>query len=108
MNSTNKKQIIAVIILAVLNLLISNSTTSNGHTLEGHVVMARSPEMRSATITTLFFGIQLMSFFIGALLAVIPFRGKSYLEKWVTVSLGIAICVHAFAFVMSISKLFMH
>ena len=64
--------------------------------------------MRKAAITTLFFGIQLMSFFVGALLAVIPYKGKSYLEKWVTVSLGIAICVHAVAFVLSISKLFIH
>ena len=106
MNSTNKKQIIAVIILAVLNLLISNSTTGNGHTLEGHVIMARSPEMRSATITTLFFGIQLLSFLVGLLPALIPYKGKSYSEKWVTVSLGIAISVQAIAFLLSVSKLF--
>ena len=105
MNSTTKKQLITVAILAVLNFLISNLVTGNGRTLEGHVVMARSPEMRSATITTLFFGIQLLSFVLGALFAAIPYKSKSYLEKWVAVSLGIAICVQAVVFLMGIAKM---
>lgn len=107
MNDTHKKQFIAVVILAVLNLLVANAAGGDGQTLEGHTITARSSEMRSATLRTLFFGIQLISFVIGSLLAAIPYKGRAYVEKWVTVSLGIAVGLQASFFLLGISKLFM-
>ena len=106
MSATNKKQVIAIAILAVLNLLISNLAVGDGRTLEGHAILAGSPEMRKATISTLFFGIQLISFIIGALVAVILYKKLKYSVKWVTVSLGIAAIIQAGFFIMGITKLF--
>ncbi|RYU76383.1 hypothetical protein [Hymenobacter persicinus] len=107
MNSTNKKQLFAVIVLAALNFLVSHFTMGNGRTLEGQVVEAHSAEMRQAAITTLFFGIQLISFVLGALLAAVPYKSKAYTEKWITVSLAIAVVIQAIILVMGIAKLLM-
>ncbi|UOR05126.1 hypothetical protein MUN82_19585 [Hymenobacter aerilatus] len=105
MSNTNKKQLIVLAILAVSNLLISNLTVGDGRTLEGHTLTAGSPEMRKSIISTLFFGIQLISFIVGALVAAIPYKGISYSVKWITVSLGIAIVVQATFFLIGIIKL---
>ncbi|RSK42295.1 hypothetical protein [Hymenobacter perfusus] len=107
MSSTIKKQLFAIVILAILNFLVSTFTAGDGRDLAGHVVEGQSEAMRGATIRTLFFGIQLISFLLGLLLALAPYKGKPYKMKVVPFSLTIAICLQSALLIMGGIKLFL-
>ncbi|QNH61269.1 hypothetical protein [Hymenobacter sediminicola] len=106
MSSTNKKQLIALAILAVLNLLMSNFAVGDGRTLEGRVVAGNSTEMQGATIRALLFGIQFISFTIGAIIALVPYKGIGFKEKWLNISLSMAVLIQSAFLIMSAVKIF--
>ncbi|RSK43205.1 hypothetical protein [Hymenobacter rigui] len=107
MGNTTKKQLFAIVILAILNFLVSTFTVGDGRDLAGHVVEGQSEAMRGATIRTLFLGIQLISFLLGSLLALVPYKGKPYKVKVVPFSLTIAICLQLALLLMGVVKLFL-
>ncbi len=105
MREVNKKQLIALAILAGLNILFSNLVDTGGRELSGKGIAAHSPEMRRALFSTFLFGIQLISFLMGAVVAAIPFRKKAYDEKVITFSLGIAIGLQSLFLLGAVGKL---
>jgi hypothetical protein len=104
MQESTKKRLTILAVLAGLNILLGNLVVGDGQQLSGEVVLAHSPEMRRATLTTFLFSLQLVALLLGALAAV-PHRKKSYDEKVLTFSLLIAIGLQGLFLLAGIYKL---
>jgi hypothetical protein len=79
MQENTKKRLTILAVLAGLNILLGNLVVGDGQQLSGEVVLAHSPEMRRATLTTFLFSLQLVALLLGALAAAVPYRKKSSL-----------------------------
>jgi heme A synthase len=105
MQENTKKRLTILAVLAGLNILLGNLVVGDGQQLSGEVVLAHSPEMRRATLTTFLFSLQLVALLLGALAAAVPYRKKSYDEKVLTFSLLIAIGLQGLFLLAGIYKL---
>jgi hypothetical protein len=105
MRTTNQRLLLAVAVLAVLNFLMSGLTVGDAESLDGHIVEAHSSEARWAAFNTLFFHIQLICFLLALPLAAIPFRGRPYGQKLLTLGLVLAAGVQGLLFVLGVAKI---
>jgi hypothetical protein len=105
MQELHKKYLITLAILIGLNVLFGNLVDTGGQDLTGRGIAAHSSEMRRAMFTTLFFGLQLISFFLAALVAAVPYRKKVYGDKVLLFTQLIAIGLQSLFLLGALGKL---
>jgi hypothetical protein len=106
MRELHTRYLLILASLIGLNILFGNMADTGARDLAGRQVDAHSPEMRRAIYTTLLFGIQLISFFLAALVAAIPYKKKHYGDKVLLFTQVIAIGVQGFFLLATLGKLF--
>jgi hypothetical protein len=99
------KRLIIIAVLAGLNILLANLVVGDGQQLSGEVILAHSPEMHRATVTTFLFGLQFVAFLLSALVSAFPYQKKNYDQKVIFFSLLIAIGLQGMFLIASIYKL---
>ena len=105
MQAKTKKRLTILAVLAGLNILLGNLVVGDGQHLNGEVILAHSPEMRRATLTTFLFGLQVVALLLAVLAAVVPYQKRSYDDKFLTFGLLIAIGLQGLFLLAGLYKL---
>jgi hypothetical protein len=94
-----------IIVLVLINIFLTSMTARDSTNLRGEIVEAHSYAMKKAILTTLIFSIQVIGSILGAITALIPYKGFSYKQKYLPASLISIIGIHLIIATISIMRI---
>jgi len=104
LKSRTKRLVIYIGIMIVMNFLMS-ILIKNGEARHLTGESATTEEIKTASLSTLVFGITLFGFLIGSIVSFIPYKELKYREKYLYFSLVSIIGIHFLAFILEIRNL---